>query len=201
MNLRNEKHKLGRQLILHEARQLFIALGYHQFSMRQLAKAVGCSPGTIYVHFKDKNELVNCLIEDAFDKLSETLHALEPQDDPSDQLKHALRAYIDFGLEHPNHYHFAFLMKDPRPAGTPYAPHAAFDFLRDLTKSNIQSKRLRLNDIDMVSQVLWTAIHGITSLLITKPRFPWVNKDQLINELIETAISGLNREESAQEKT
>jgi hypothetical protein len=39
--------------------------------------------------------------------------------------------------------------------------------------------------------MLWAAIHGVTSLLITKPLFPWVNKNALIDLMIDNAIQGL----------
>jgi phage portal protein BeeE len=38
---------------------------------------------------------------------------------------------------------------------------------------------------------MWAGGHGITSLLITKPNFPWANKNQLIELMIDTLIDGL----------
>jgi len=43
----------------------------------------------------------------------------------------------------------------------------------------------------MTSQALWTAIHGVTSLLIVLPRFPWADREQLIDRVIDTAIDGM----------
>jgi hypothetical protein len=40
---------------------------------------------------------------------------------------------------------------------------------------------------------LWTAIHGVTSLLIVLPKFPWVDREELIDSVIDNAIAGLRQ--------
>jgi hypothetical protein len=46
-------------------------------------------------------------------------------------------------------------------------------------------------DVDVASQVLWAAGHGITSLLILRPAFPWANRETLIGQVIDAAVDGL----------
>jgi hypothetical protein len=38
---------------------------------------------------------------------------------------------------------------------------------------------------------LWAAVHGLVSLLITKPEVPWPPLDRLIDHVMDTAIAGL----------
>ena len=45
-----------------------------------------------------------------------------------------------------------------------------------------------LNAID-----LWVAVHGLTSLLIAKPDFPWPDVDVVIDHLCATMLDGLAR--------
>jgi hypothetical protein len=38
---------------------------------------------------------------------------------------------------------------------------------------------------------LWAAVHGITSLLITKPDFPWPPVEAVINQVLAMCGAGL----------
>ena len=46
-------------------------------------------------------------------------------------------------------------------------------------------------DVDAASQVLWSAAHGITSLLILRPAFPWADRETLIGQVIDAVVNGL----------
>jgi hypothetical protein len=50
---------------------------------------------------------------------------------------------------------------------------------------------IQVADIDASAQVLWANIHGLTSLLIAHPRFPWQDRNLLIETLIENSMAGL----------
>ena len=52
-----------------EAEALFAAEGYDSVSMRKIAQRIGYTPMTIYLYFKDKAELLDCLCEEAFEDL------------------------------------------------------------------------------------------------------------------------------------
>jgi hypothetical protein len=55
----------------------------------------------------------------------------------------------------------------------------------------MEEKRFRRGDIDAASQALWAAAHGVTSLLIVRPQFPWADRDRLIGQVIDAAVDGL----------
>jgi AcrR family transcriptional regulator len=179
-------------MILSAAGKVFAHEGYDRVSMRKLAKAIEYSPGTIYLHFRSKESLLNSLVEDSFSKLSSALERTFREDDPVETLRLGLRAYVEFGLRHPNHYHFAFMMKPPS-AGR-YRPHPAFEYLLQTVRRCIASGRFRQIDADAAAQLLWAAVHGITSLLIARPTFPWVRRGELIGKAIDNSIRGLLKE-------
>ena len=52
-----EKEEL-RQTILKAAGALFLEQGYDGFSMRHLAESIGYSPATLYLYFRDKDDLL-----------------------------------------------------------------------------------------------------------------------------------------------
>ncbi len=52
----------------------------------------------------------------------------------------------------------------------------------------IDAGRFQAEDTDLIAQTLWSAAHGITSLLIQRPGFPWVNRKRLIQQVIDGAV-------------
>ena len=102
-----------RRMILDAARDVFVREGYDHVSMRKLAEKIEYSPGTIYLHFNSKEALLTSLIDESFAKLSQVLEKAVDPSDPVETLRLGLRAYVDFGLRNPNHYHFAFMLKRP----------------------------------------------------------------------------------------
>src|SRR4051794_32557040 len=100
-----------RQEIVEAARQLFIEEGYDAVSMRKIADRIEYSPATIYLYFRDKSDLLDCVCADTFRKLVARLQSIggEPTE-PVDRLRRGLRAYVDFGLENPADYRVTFMM-------------------------------------------------------------------------------------------
>ena len=186
---KQQKKEFLRREILDAARTTFAREGYDSFSMRTLASEIGCSPGTIYLYFRDRNELLQEVVEASFSGLLKVLQSIPVADDPEFTLRERLRAYIEFGLEHPDHYRCAFLL--PVRKDQPYRVHPAFDLLRDSVKDCVNRGVFRSVEVEVASQVLWSCIHGITSLLISRSAFPWVARETLINELLNTTIAGM----------
>ncbi len=189
---RKHKEEL-RKVILDAAREIFVRAGYENFSMRKLAEKIEYSPGSVYLHFKSKEELFECLVDESFAGLLKTLMDLrngQEGQDPAEELKKGLRAYVEFGLRNPNDYRFAFMLRPPVEK-RPYKVHGAFEALRYMVGRCVEEKRFRAVDVETTAQALWTSVHGITSLLIQRPTFPWVPKKKLIAQVISTAIDSL----------
>ena len=191
---RRRKHKEElRRVILDAAREIFVRQGYEGFSMRKLAEKIEYSPGSVYLHFKNKEELFECLVEESFARLLKTLMGLrngQEWQDPVEELKNGMRAYVEFGLRNPNDYRFAFMLRPP-VGKRPYKVHEAFGALRYMVRRCVEEKRFRAVDVETTSQALWSSAHGITSLLIQRPAFPWAPKKELIAQVISNAIDSL----------
>ena len=194
--------KFLRQEILDAASELFVKEGFENVSMRRIAEKIEYSPTTIYLYFKDKAELLEQVCHETFARLSAHLtRILEQPGDPTERLKRGLLAYIQFGLENPHHYRATFMM--PIPEGfdkekykKPDSPGMlAFDFLRRSVYDCISAGKFPSSDPELISQTLWSGVHGITSLLIVCDKgFPWVDKKQLIPFVVDTLISGVATE-------
>lgn len=62
MNRRQEKFNNRHKLILEKAEEIIKKQGYINFTMDEVAKAVDIAKGTLYLHFKSKEELVYNLV-------------------------------------------------------------------------------------------------------------------------------------------
>ena len=194
-----EKAALKRE-ILNAARDLFAEDGYENVSMRRIAKKIDYSPTTVYLHFVDKADLLFHICEETFAKLVARGDKLLAQKiDPLTKLKMFGRTYIEFGLKHPDHYRLTFMVQhEPGELEERYENsmgHRAFEFLRLCVEECIGAGVFRRIDLSHTSQALWAAVHGITSLLIARPDFPWTDRNQTIDLLIDSLCAGFSKEE------
>ena len=191
--------KFLRQEILDAASELFVKEGYENVSMRRIAEKIEYSPTTIYLYFKDKAELLENVCHETFALLSARLkRIMEQPGDPVEHLKRGLLAYIQFGLENPHHYRATFMMAipegfDQEEYKKPDSPGMqAFDFLRRCVYDCITANKFHNANAEIISQTLWSGVHGITSLLINYEQgFPWVEQKQLILFVVDTLILGV----------
>jgi AcrR family transcriptional regulator len=190
---RRSSKDFPREAILNTAREIFVRDGYERFSMRRLAGELGCAVGTPYIHFKSKEQLFQILVEQSFERLYQFLAGLRDRHqngDPVVLLKKGMYTYIQFGLQNPNDYRFAFVLRSP-DAEEPYRVHPAFEVMRFMVARCVDEGRFRELDVETVAQALWAAIHGITSLLIQRPNFPWVARSKVIEQVINNAVDSL----------
>jgi AcrR family transcriptional regulator len=200
---RARQKQLLRQQILDAARELLVEEGYDQLSMRKVAERIDYSPTAIYLHFKDKQELVFSLCEESFARLVRELETLtDDYPDPLARLRKGMERYIAFGLKNPNHYLPAFVLPpptdiDPKQKQAMLSAESsamrAFASLRDTIAEGVKAKKLRNVDPEVAARSTWAAIHGITSLLIVHQRFPWGDRQRVVQSLIDLIVDGLKR--------
>lgn len=192
-----EKENL-RQEILDAAREMFAIEGYANVSMRKIADKIEYSPTTIYLYFKDKNDLLNQICEDTFGKLYAVVSKMQAESATAlECLRKGIKAYIEFGLAHPHHYEVTFMTPIMDYLGEDIHPfegsmgERTFNFLRSQIALCVEEGSFRKDDIDVMSQTVWAAMHGLTSLLIGHTDFPFVAKEKLIDYLTEMIVGGM----------
>jgi AcrR family transcriptional regulator len=197
---RARQKKYLRQEILDAASELFVRNGYENVSMRRIAEKIEYSPTTIYLYFKDKNELLEQVCRETFGRLVQRLSKImEQPGDPVERLKRGLLAYIQFGLENPHHYRATFMMRmpegfDEKKMQQDDSPGMqAFAFLTQGLSECIKSGKMPPLNVELAGQTLWAGIHGITSLLITHERFHWAGKEKVIHSTVDTLVAGLRQ--------
>jgi AcrR family transcriptional regulator len=103
MRLRDENK---RRLIVQTAVKLFSEKPFHQVRLDDVAEAAGVGKGTVYIYFKNKEELYYSLIYEGFvemvDRLTEQAN-LTTVPGPK-RLRMAVGAVVDFGARHPQFF-------------------------------------------------------------------------------------------------
>ena len=136
--------------------------------------------------------------EDVFARLIERIDTeTEKASDPLDGLVRGCRAYIRFGLEHPDLYIVTFVQpSDGRPCDSEKTfegsvAQECFNCLGGAIQACVESGQIPPVDVKKAACLCWAACHGLTSLLITHERFPWAEKDELIEGMLTSMIRGL----------
>lgn len=184
--------------ILDAARALFVKEGYESVSIRKIANKIEYAPGTIYLYFRDKAEILDRICEETFAKLIRKMEAIEhDKAAPLDKLRRGLRTYIQFGLDNPNHYVVTFIQAKIHEEAASSVFHTtgqkAFACLRQGVQECIDAGQLVSDEGDELAQTLWAGIHGLTSVLITCTGFPFVEQNRLIDRMVNTLVEGVRR--------
>ncbi|HTJ75472.1 MAG TPA: TetR/AcrR family transcriptional regulator [Acidimicrobiales bacterium] len=188
-----------REEILEATERLLIQTGDQgAVSIRAIAEAAGVTPPSIYLHFADKDELLAAVCAVRFAELDRCMtEAAAAVDDPLEALRARGLAYVQFGLENPEHYRILFMTRPvagaaDNPVDLEHLPGlGAFGHLvEDVTRA-MDAGALAAADPFLVATGLWTGVHGITSLLIARPDFPWPPIETLLAHIVDVSARGL----------
>lgn len=161
-----EKEEM-RQLILSAARSLFLEKGYYDTSIRNIAEKIEYSPGTIYLYFKEKDEIFHSLHEEGFRKLTAVMLPLQDVEDPFERLKALGKVYMDFAMNNKDFYDLMFIMQAPMNLEEEDCweeGDKALDFLKIVIRECQEKGRFQGQDIEYLSFFIWSSMHGMCAL-------------------------------------
>jgi AcrR family transcriptional regulator len=161
-----EKEEM-RELILDAARTLFLEKGYHQTSIRNIAEKIEYSPGTIYLYFKEKDEIFHALHEEGFRKLTSVMLPLQHVSDPFERLKALGRVYMEFAIQNKDFYDLMFIMQAPMNLEEEDCweeGDKALDFLKMVIRDCQAQGRFQGKDVEYLSFIIWSSMHGMCAL-------------------------------------
>ena len=183
-----------REEIFDAARTLFVKEGYEHVSMRKIAEKIEYAPGTIYLYFKDKAEILDRLCDETFAKLLQRMRALNNDpSNPLEGLRRGLRTYIQFGIDNPNHYIVTFVQAKQLPEDRQHnSGQQCFDGLRAAVRRCIEAGQLNCEDTEEVAQAIWAGAHGVVTLLISCT-FPFIEQTRLIDRMVYILIEGIRK--------
>ncbi len=192
------KGELLREEILAAAERILIETNDQAaLSIRAIAAAVGVTPPSIYLHFADRNELVFAVCEKQAEQLNRAMdEAATHGADPWDRIRCRGRAYLRWGLDNPEHYRILMMS---RPDATPerfvderLADTTGLDAVAaDLMAAADDGRIAPIADPVEQTQLLWMVIHGMVSLVISKPDFPFGPVDEMYDAILDLVYQGL----------
>ena len=110
MGRKKNEDALTKEMIVEEADRQMLELDFSKVSMRSIANALGCSHGSIYYHFQNKEQLFNAVIEKYFAILNQMLdNSLNFE--AIEGTKQIFINYIQFGLNNQSQYDFMFVQQ------------------------------------------------------------------------------------------
>jgi AcrR family transcriptional regulator len=170
--------------ILDAARTLFLEQGFEKTSIRNIADKIEYSPATIYLYFKDKDDLLLDLHNEAFGKFMIYLQSMSFLEDPFERLVQMGRGYMNFGLENPELYHLMFLMTSPietlecRDQVWQHG-HTSLNALKAIIIECIDKGFFHSQDIEGLSMMIWATVHGLVTLHLTKRTLMFPEEERL----------------------
>lgn len=193
---RKEREKKEmRDLILKAALKLIIEEGYDDLSIRKIANKIEYSPGTIYLYFKDKDDIFFELHNKGFSEFYERQLSVQNIEDPVQRLIAHGNAYIDFALENPEYYDLMFIIRAPLKNIKRFEDWELGNRTYNLLKKNISEVqevgKFKGENLEVVAFSLWSYVHGISSLCV-RDRLKTIPDEQR-KMLVDGALNFLSR--------
>ncbi len=159
-----------RSRILEQARILLLKKGYSAVSMRKIAKAVGCTPTSIYIYFDNKDALIHALIEEGMEKLHGALgEAVHQESNPCQCFRRICLVFLEFGIQNPEYYEIMFLLHPDKMERYPSDKYRRARRNLELFAETLSAARAdRSFDPMLSATVLWSLLHGAISLLLAQ---------------------------------
>lgn len=165
---------------LHEAR----ATGSRNLGVSHLARLVNVSPMAVYRHFSNGEGLKAGISQHAREELARRMSAAASEEtDVKLRFLAMGRAYIKFALDEPGLFSVAFTECEeaPKREDSPSAWFVFQDAVRDLCNAGL----INHTNIEGVTAVAWSAVHGFSMLAGGTSQFRPSTKKAAIDDLME----------------
>jgi AcrR family transcriptional regulator len=164
--------KSMKKLILDTAMELIIHHGFESVSIRKIAERIQYSPATIYLYFKDKQDILHQLHEEGFRRFANAQKGLADIADPLERLYEHGRVYIRFALENREYYQLMFMLRGTEkrcvPSAEPDGSQETYKVLRSNVIDYLSAGYLPGADVDATTFLFWSTVHGMVSLIISE---------------------------------
>lgn len=193
-----EREATGRA-ILDAARDLFVAEGYQNVSIRKIAERIEYSPAAIYSYFPSKDDIFLALAEEGFRMLFASYECDRNEHPHASALECVRSTFLNvyrFSREHPEYHALMFLDRSvPRIS----RDWQRFAFVIQMRLQIMQSIQQSIDagdfaegtDAEMVFRVLMVAIQGASAMRLCDRLVPGEDADALARVTLEAALTGL----------
>ncbi len=185
--------ELLRQRVLDVAEEIIATEGVSNVTMRRIASSVEYAPTVLYRLFADKNDLMDHLIARGYVGVRKRYEKLLSRNDsdPLQAFATLIKVYVDYALTHPNHYRMWFATSEiSRENGQLKMRHGRLEFvvfrpwlgcIEACREAGMFPGRSAMETF----QLVWTRVHGLISLRLQHPAFPWMPVDKHLDEALD----------------
>ena len=150
------------------AQELFLKEGLEGFSMRKVAEMAGISAPAIYRHFQNKDELLDEIITEGLKILEGYLRPALEAETPYERLSLLVDRFLDFALEQPRYFDFAFMIPSRSighlPEELAKRNWSTFQLAVEQVGQCMAEGIFRQDDPLETAIMLWAEAHGLITL-------------------------------------
>jgi AcrR family transcriptional regulator len=182
-----------RDEILDAATELLLETGHvKSVSIRSVAQRVGVTPPSIYLHFADKDALMDAVCARYFEKLDPEMRRLATEYASAvEVLRAQVLAYVRFAVRTPELYRIATMGEWRSGSSVDAALNSsAFRHIRDTVLKLMDDGTYRPADPTTVALELWSAAHGVAAMLIAKPHLPFGDPEAFADRVLSSVFCG-----------
>ncbi|MEM6338228.1 MAG: TetR-like C-terminal domain-containing protein, partial [Bacteroidota bacterium] len=156
----------------------------------------GYSATSIYLYFRDKDDLFHALIEEGYEALNATFKAIHHATaDVLDRFRQLCRAYLDFGLQNPEYYEIMFLLHPEHMARYPAdkfrKARQNLDVLAQTLTEGVQAGLFKVDNPRVWASTIWASLHGTVSLMIAHRLDIRIDKDEFVETSLRHVVQGV----------
>jgi AcrR family transcriptional regulator len=182
-----------RDEILNAATDLLLETAHARaVSIRSVAQRVGVTPPSIYLHFEDKDALLDAVCARYFEKLDQAMRrAAGEHSSPAEVLRAQGLAYVRFATDNPELYRLA-TMGEWRSGSTidMALETSAFKHVRATVQKLMDDNFYQPGDPTAIALEVWTAAHGVAAMLIAKPHLPFGDAEVFADRVLSAVFCG-----------
>lgn len=157
-------------------------------TLRGVARQLGISAPSIYLHFADRNALMAAALVEEFRRFDTALKAaFATADDPIERLYSGCTAYCTFALAHPGAYEVLFSGRVQAALGeTEEYVTIGLDTFQTLIDGVAATEPHEAAAV--IAQRIWIGLHGMAALRSALPLFPWEPLENEVRRLIDDRL-------------
>ena len=191
-----EDQEKVRARFLECARKVFAEDGAHGLTMRRLATEAGYSPGTIYLYFPSRHDLLQEVWKEDMVALKERMLAFAaPCTTPAQRIRAMLLGYADFWFAKPDHFKAMFLEVE-RQYVTERAAFAKGEVVQDVHETMLAEVRAAQEagelppekPVPLLCHSILAAVHGVVCFHIANPGFPWYERSAMLDTVLSALL-------------
>jgi AcrR family transcriptional regulator len=189
------RQPLTRDAISTAARDILVAEGLHNVSLRKVAGRLGVTAPALYAHVTDKRDLLQGIAESEINRLVEQFKSVSG-DDPVERIRMQCRAYVDYACSNPDLFRAMFLFR-PELTSEPFGDlpplgSRLFDVVQDTVKAAIERGSFgEAVEPQRATLTIWTAAHGAATMLLSGPPLEGEVQNRLADAVIDAVLAGL----------